>query len=125
MQGAGKQMVRCGTLGERLIGYFFIDGNLNEDNYLDMLWDFIISNVLNHEGLLQEWFRQDGAPPNYRTNVHQWLDVQFPNSWMLWHCGVAYIVTRPHTLRLSPLGAPQGDGLSEDPRHNSSLGTYH
>lgn len=81
-QGAEKLMVWCGIWGDRIVGPFFIEGNLNAMVYLDMLKNDIIMSILDESGDFPAFFQQDGAPPHYGTEVRQWLDQQFPGHWI-------------------------------------------
>lgn len=82
MQGAGKVMVWCGIWGTRIIGPFFVKGNMNSDVYLRMLQEEIVPSLLNEDGEFPEFFQQDGAPPHFGVSVRAWLDQQFPNRWI-------------------------------------------
>lgn len=78
-----KINVWLGMMGGRVIGPFFINGNLNAEEYLAMLQQQIVpaiqASVNNFE---QIWFQQDGAPPHYGLQVRQYLDNVFPNHWI-------------------------------------------
>ncbi|XP_018315540.1 uncharacterized protein [Mycetomoellerius zeteki] len=66
-QNQQKVNVWAGILNEAIIGPFFIEGNLNTDNYLAMLQDEIVSAIRNiaRQNFNDIWFQQDGAPPHY------------------------------------------------------------
>lgn len=76
--------VWCGLLGERLVGPFFIDGNLNQERYHQLLAEDI-ENFLDELPLAElnrVYFQQDGAPPhNARINVN-WLNAKFGGRWI-------------------------------------------
>lgn len=82
MVGAEKTMVWCGIWQNRIIGPFFIDGNMNAQIYLKMLQERLIPALMNDDGEFPERFQQDGAPPHYGLIVREWLDKQFPNLWI-------------------------------------------
>ncbi|VEN56924.1 unnamed protein product, partial [Callosobruchus maculatus] len=72
--------VWMGIGGNRLIGPFFIDGNLNGDKYLDLLNNYIIPALQNNGQLPHNlWFQQDGAPPQYDRRVRGLLDATLHN----------------------------------------------
>lgn len=73
-----------GIFGDRVIGPFFIDGNLNADKYLDFLQTDL-------EDLLEDvplgprrrmWLQHDGAPAHSSATVRQWLDDNFRGRWI-------------------------------------------
>lgn len=89
-----KINVWAGVLGDQVIGPVFIEGNLNGENYLNMLEDTInpliteaVENQLDADGNRfideeQLYFQQDGAPPHYVLPVREWLNDVFPNRWI-------------------------------------------
>lgn len=85
----------AGILDNQIIGQpFVINGNLNGNNYHDMLQDQIVRAVnkvvattLNPDGTAtfdrnEIFFQQDGAPPHYQLNVSAYLNQQFLNRWI-------------------------------------------
>lgn len=82
MHGADKVMVWAGIWGDRIIGPFFVDGNLNADKYLHMLQEEIFPSLLNKDGNFPVYFQQDGTPSHFGIHVRQWLDQQFPDAWI-------------------------------------------
>ena len=60
MQGGGKVMVWARIWGDRIIGRFFVDGNLNVDKYFLMLQE-IFPSLLYADGNFPVYFQQDGA----------------------------------------------------------------
>lgn len=82
-----KLNVWAGILGKRLIGPFFIDGNLNGDLYLDMLVNLIVP-AMRQVAAAQNmnwndvYFQQDGAPAHFKRNVTAYLNRTFPGRWI-------------------------------------------
>lgn len=78
-----KLNVWAGICGDRIVGPFFTHGNLDGNQYLQLLEEQIIPSCLalfpNNNNL---WFQQDGAPPHYQLNVRMYLDEMFPNRWI-------------------------------------------
>ncbi|EFN86506.1 hypothetical protein EAI_13892, partial [Harpegnathos saltator] len=70
----------AGILGTHIIGPFFIDGTLTAEKYAAMLRNDIIPAIRNIFGLNFDtvWFQQDGAPPQFRLQVRQFLNNTFP-----------------------------------------------
>ncbi|XP_018375240.1 PREDICTED: uncharacterized protein LOC108769006 [Trachymyrmex cornetzi] len=61
-----KLNVWAGILRNRIIGPFFIDGNLTAEKYEDMLRNQIVPVIREiSENFEHIWFQQDGAPPHY------------------------------------------------------------
>lgn len=73
-----------GILGNRLIGPYFFDNNVNGHNYLDLLQNYL-QNVLDDLPLntvRRLWFQQDGAPAHYSQDVRNYLNYAFPDKWI-------------------------------------------
>ncbi|XP_046420134.1 uncharacterized protein LOC124179605 [Neodiprion fabricii] len=64
-----KLNVWLGAIGNRLIGPFFIDGNLNGEKYLWLLRERIVPALRLIEEEIGEpvWIQQDGAPSTLHT----------------------------------------------------------
>lgn len=79
-----KVNVWAGIIQNQIIGPFFIEGNLNSVQYLHMLEDQILPEIINRRGhnLQSTWFQQDGAPAHFGINVRRFLDATFPNRWI-------------------------------------------
>ncbi len=79
-----KLNVWAGIFRNRIIGPFFIDGNLTGEKYLAMLQDQIIPAVqeLSGENFNETWFQQDGASPHWLLTVRNYLDQIFPHRWI-------------------------------------------
>lgn len=78
-----KLNVWLGILGGQFIGPFFIDGNLNANEYYRLLEQQIVPAIrLASDNFDHVWFQQDGAPPHYGRNVRAFLNGMFPNRWI-------------------------------------------
>uniref|UniRef100_A0A1B6HYH3 DUF4817 domain-containing protein n=1 Tax=Homalodisca liturata TaxID=320908 RepID=A0A1B6HYH3_9HEMI len=79
-----KLNVWCGILGNKIVGPFFINGNLNAELYYNMLQNEIIPaiQIASGEYFDNVWFQQDGAPPHYGRQVREYLDLRFPHKWI-------------------------------------------
>lgn len=82
-----KLNVWAGILGRRLIGPFFIEGNLNGELYLDMLQNLIVPAMRTAAAAQNMvWedvvFQQDGAPAHFKREVKDFLNATFPNRWI-------------------------------------------
>ena len=64
-----------------LLALFFIHGNLNANDYLDMLKNDTFMSILDENRDFPAFFQQVRAPPHYSIEVCQWLDQQFPGQW--------------------------------------------
>lgn len=73
----------AGIFGHHIIGPFEIGGNLNTENYLDLLQNEIgpaIDNVAHPEQ--EVWFQHDGCPAHNGRRVKEFLDLAFPERWI-------------------------------------------
>lgn len=97
-----KVNVWAGIFGRKVIGPFFINGNLNSESYLHMLQNEVIPAIENVSGqhFPTVWFQQDGAPPHYGRQVRQYLDETFPQKWIGRRGAVEW---PPRSPDLSPL----------------------
>lgn len=80
-----KVNVWAGIVGNKKIGPFFIDGNLNSEKYLQLLHDDALPAFRQlFPGSLQEniWFQQDGAPAHYGRRVIDFLNQEFIGRWI-------------------------------------------
>lgn len=83
-----KLNVWAGIYGDRLVGPFFIPGNLNGETYLSLLEDHIdpmLTDIIENDDRYLEdelIFQQDGAPPHFAVTVRQFLDLRFPGKWI-------------------------------------------
>jgi transposase len=64
-----KLNVWCGIVGGKIIGPFYIEGNLNSEKYLELLRNRVIPNLEQNSLFEKIWFQQDGAPPHSSLNV--------------------------------------------------------
>lgn len=73
--------VWCGILGEKIIGPYFFNGNLNGERYLAFLQneleDMLDNMPLNLVHNLR-YFQHDGAPAHNSRIVSQYLNQRFP-----------------------------------------------
>lgn len=79
-----KVNVWAGILCNRIVGPFFIDGNLNAQKYVNMLNDEIIpaiQEIVEH-AFDHVWFQQDGAQMHYALIVRNLLNNIFPRRWI-------------------------------------------
>jgi hypothetical protein len=89
-QRRGKINVWAGMIGNRLLGPYFFEENLNGNQYLDFLQFELVPALTvlfpNHEdGDLPNqriWYQQDGAPPHFAVQVRNFLNNVFPNRWI-------------------------------------------
>lgn len=91
-----------GILGHRVIGPFFIEGNLNANKYAEFLQDHL-------EDLLEDvplgarrrmWLQHDGAPAHSSALVREWLTRNFEGRWIGRHGPVLWPARSPD---LTPL----------------------
>lgn len=79
-----KVNVWAGIFLSRIIGPFFINGNLNANTYHQLLLHEIIPALqqIVGEDLDSVWFQQDGAPAHFGINVRTLLNEKFENRWI-------------------------------------------
>lgn len=79
-----KLNVWAGIVNNRIIGPFFIDGNLNAQNYEEMLRNQIVPAIREIVGdnFENTWYQQDGAAAHYGRDVRIYLDEVFDNRWI-------------------------------------------
>lgn len=79
-----KLNVWAGILNNRLIGPFFIDGNLTAAKYEAMLRNEIVPTIkeIVRDNFENVWFQQDGAAPHFGLNVREYLNRVFPHRWI-------------------------------------------
>ena len=78
-QSAERVMVWGGFFGDRILGPYFFDGNVNGINYLEMLENYVwpaIQNLVNERTI----FIHDGAPSHLRAN--EWLREKFGENFV-------------------------------------------
>ncbi|XP_063384877.1 uncharacterized protein LOC134670986 [Cydia fagiglandana] len=76
--------VWAGIINDSIIGPYFIEGNLNGLNYLEMLRE-VIPNLMEDVPIayLRDIFYQhDGCPAHYRLEVRRHLDEEFGDHWI-------------------------------------------
>ena len=81
-QNAPKVNVWAGIYKNQVIGPFFIDGNINGDNYLNMLVNEAGPALAEAAGEEEVFWMQDGAPAHFRTDVREYLNQTFPGKWI-------------------------------------------
>jgi Transposase. len=82
--------VWAGIVNDRIIGPYFIDGNLTGERYLAFLRNQLLPYLCilfpnaNNLGIPEEsmWFQQVGAPSHYSRDVRQYLNQVFPARWI-------------------------------------------
>lgn len=79
-----KLNVWAGIFRDRIVGPFFIDGNLDGPRYLELLQEQIVPAIQEIAGddFNEIWYQQDGAPAHFRVIVRNYLDVVFNNRWI-------------------------------------------
>lgn len=98
-QASQKVNVWMGMSRKHVYGPFFFDGNINAENYLDMLKRCFMP-IIKRRRVRNVVFQQDGAPAHYARAVRDFLDNQFPGKW-LGRCGP--LVWAARSPDLSPL----------------------
>ncbi|KAL1267623.1 hypothetical protein QQF64_032986 [Cirrhinus molitorella] len=116
--GTKKVMVWCGIWGTKIVGPFFINGNLKATGYLKLLHDDVFPSLCTEAGTFPEFFQQDGAPPHYGCQVRAFLDEQFPEKWIGRRGPVEWPPKSPDLTPLDlSLGSSEGNCLwCEDTR---------
>lgn len=103
-QHSFKVNVWAATLGNKLIGYHILPGNLNGDMYLDFLnnhlFEILEDLTLNERRSL--FFMHDGAPPHFDRRCRNWLSNHYPNRW-IGRGAEAPIHWPPRSCDLNPL----------------------
>ncbi|XP_025270745.1 uncharacterized protein LOC112639812 [Camponotus floridanus] len=76
--------VWCGIVGDKIVGPYFIEGNLNGETYrnflqnqLPLLLEDVPLNVRQ-----QMWFQHDGCPSHYSRTAREVLDREFNGRWI-------------------------------------------
>ncbi len=69
--------VWCGILKNKLIGPFFIEGNINGDNYLQLLQESVLPALVREDNFQELYFMHDGAPAHFKNVVREWLCEKF------------------------------------------------
>ena len=79
-----KVNVWCAITFNKIIGPFFLEGNLNGNYYLEILSEYFWPH-LDEENLdlrRNMIFQQDGCPAHSTLLVRNWLNEHFPDKWM-------------------------------------------
>lgn len=82
-----KVNVWAGIFGTKIIGPFFIEGNLNRFKYLDLLENHAIPAIeqaaddqcIDIDDVI---FQQDGHPAHFANILKNYLHLTFPNRWI-------------------------------------------
>lgn len=76
--------VWCGILPDRIIGPFFLDENLNQEVYLNLLENHLLPALeeIPANRRRNMFFQQDGCTPHSTLLIRGWLDENFPNRWI-------------------------------------------
>ena len=62
--------------------FFFLEGTMTGDKYLEMLKNQIIPQLEQLTNLNDFYFQQDGAPPHYCRGVREYLHEKFLSAWI-------------------------------------------
>lgn len=91
-----------GIVGDRVIGPYFIEGNLNSEKYLTLLEDHLDDMLHNVPEIVREqmWWMQDGAGAHTALTVRAALNRRFPERWIGLHGPVNWPARSPD---LTPL----------------------
>lgn len=73
--------VWAGIINDRLVGPFFIDGNLTSVKFVELLRNHIFP-ALENLAINEPWFQMDGAPPHSTNAVTNLLNHRFPGRWI-------------------------------------------
>ena len=76
--------VWCGVLGSTILGPFIFENTLTGISYLNFLQNSFqdMLDDINLETRASMWFQHDGAPPHNQINVRNYLNQEYPNSWI-------------------------------------------
>lgn len=77
-----KVNVWAGILGNRVIGPFFFNGNLDAENYLNLLEHQVLPAIRDFPNYNQIWFMQDGCPAHNSRAAIAFLNLHFPERWI-------------------------------------------
>lgn len=76
--------VWCGIVGDKLVGPYFIEGNLNGEKYRDFLQNQLplLLEDVPLDVRQQMWFQHDGCPSHYFRLARAVLDLKFNGRWI-------------------------------------------
>ncbi len=96
-----KITVWCAMSSEEIVGPFFFDEDtVNQENYLDMLENYLYP-ILQRKRLTKRiFFQQDGAPAHFSKRVRAWLNQKFNDRWIGRGGPISWA---PRSLDLNPL----------------------
>lgn len=74
----------CGIIGEKIIGPYFIEGNLNGEKYRNFLLNDLptLLENLTLEERQNMWFQHDGCPAHYSAVARDVLNLHYSNRWI-------------------------------------------
>ena len=72
-----KVTVWCALSASGIIGPFFFDTTVGQDNYLEMLHSQFLKEATKRDVIKDHWFMQDGAPAHTAKKPIQWLSNVF------------------------------------------------
>ena len=73
-------MIWAGVTSDYVIGpYFFTNGGITGDSYLDMLENWLMPELDKHDLINNVIIQQDGAPAHFSLKVRDFLSSQFPD----------------------------------------------
>ncbi|GFX86738.1 DUF4817 domain-containing protein [Trichonephila clavipes] len=76
-----KMNVFCALSNSCVFGpFFFAEKSINGDLYQDMLSEWLLPQL--EESIPDFILQQDGAPPHWNKNVHEFLNVRLPHHWI-------------------------------------------
>lgn len=103
-QHSFKINVWAATLGNNILGYYILPGNLTGAMYYEFLstklHEFLEDIPLARRRSL--WYMHDGAPPHFDLRCREWLNQHFPNHW-IGRGNDATINWSPRTPDLNPM----------------------
>ena len=78
-----KINVWCAMSSEEIVGpFFFEEDTVNQENYSNMLENYLYP-ILQRKRLTKRiFFQQDGAPAHFSKQVRAWLSQKFNNRWI-------------------------------------------
>jgi hypothetical protein len=72
-----KLLVWCAISAEGIIGPYFFEQSVNQDNYLEMLRTFFLRRHVQRTNSSKYYFQLDDATPHTADIVQKWLSEKF------------------------------------------------